>query len=336
MLFPLAIATCTILSTVPITEGVYYALLPFYGFDSERVETIVESTVRLRHHSIRKQIHSLLKPLAIDQDPWWMYGNIPDFNVRIVVKTQFKSSSSLSSSRRYRGDDNDYDESGSGEDYFSSPQWSTMSTIQKKMLYRQMLFWNSLHWEPDVQYEVCRQLGRRAVLEKRKEMEETNWEDEIDHVALMQISTGMPIPYTKWETNSIQSMKEWFWDPISPLDYLDWYEEALLYVYRPSLDKGTTSSILQGAANNVASMDKEYGFNYARMFHDEDDETEVGIWWDKRFYKYDTVEDEYFRMEYDKFLESMSQTEAQQTDRNSMMFDEEEEDEEIDESVMEL
>jgi len=331
VLFPLAIASCTFLTTFPITDGVYYALLPFYGFDSERVETIVEShQVRLRHHNVRQQIHSLLRPLDIQQDPWWMYGQFARQNVRIVAKIQFKSPNP----------DSD-DESGSDEDYFSSPQWSTMSTMEKKMLYRQVLFWSNLHWEPDVQYEVCRQLGRRAVLEQRKEVKESNWEDEIDHVALMQISTGMPGPYNEWASNSIESMKEWFWDPISPLEYFDWYDERLLYVYQPSLDKGTTSSILEGVATT-----NEYGFNYARMFHGEDEETEVGIWWDKQFYQYDAFEDEYYRMEYDKFLESMSQKEAekeaqreaQQMYRNSMMFDEEDydDDEEMDVSVTEL
>eukprot|EP00537_Pseudo-nitzschia_pungens_P008790 CAMPEP_0172363780 /NCGR_PEP_ID=MMETSP1060-20121228/7045_1 /TAXON_ID=37318 /ORGANISM="Pseudo-nitzschia pungens, Strain cf. cingulata" /LENGTH=882 /DNA_ID=CAMNT_0013086601 /DNA_START=147 /DNA_END=2795 /DNA_ORIENTATION=- len=316
-IFPLAIASSVIVLTVP-TSAIHDTILLLDIFEDEDTaqdwyEYLVLKPVKRLRNSTFVGLPWFWSFLGIEQGVWSMYGAAGTCNFRLVARV------ALTINDTNMEDDKDSDDHFV---YFTSPQWTgqdfSSSTWKRKKIFRQILFWNAAHYEPTVQHDISKRWGRQAILQRRRnrildhggtgddsvDVDDDDWEREIDHVVLKQLAVDSPPPPDDWKG---------FWHPVpNPAKFLD-YEETALYVYIPghssssSISSISSSNATSQSANGGASTTVDWNtilgngkdedlideYNYEHGWEFDDETDKGGVWWDDRFYRYSRTRKEY-------------------------------------------
>lgn len=231
--FPLLVLVSLVAETAPISE--IYRMTSDYD---ESVWPTLESIQTVQDSLSGWARSQFMEPLGLQQNIWNMYSNPSDVNSRIVAKISFEE---------------DMEDS-----YWTSTEWTKLSALEKKHIYRQVLFWNSLHFEPIIQHALCHRLAR-----------EHKSAGTIRRIVLKLISVTTP-PYPEEE------VKSWM-DSVRQTKFVG-FRERMLYVYYPSTIPGEGEASIQNRREN---------FLYAW------DDTTAGIWWDDLFYAKSEGRDEF-------------------------------------------
>jgi hypothetical protein len=180
---------------------------------------------------------------GMDQLEWNMFKNPARKNTRIVARVAYWESDTVQ--------------------YWSQPAWTTMSAWERKKIFRQALFWQSIPdgkgWPDEIVFQraVCQRIVAQLGADK----------NEIYSVAL-KIATAVTPQYPRnLLLDESSSVWAWLSAPARQKTFADYYEE-LLYVHYPSGDRPD-------------GIDKVADFTYGV----EGD----GFWWDDDFYVYNPI-----------------------------------------------
>ena len=208
-------ASCVIITTVPYFDMVYYSGLYLQLYTDTAVADLYYDYYALHYRQpITHFIHQSLGMQSIfglEQNIWSMYALVSQRNVRIIGEVVWKP-------KQTTANDTTVTPTATPIVYhFTSPEWSAASTttgrtsvssvFSKKRKFRQVLFWNAVHWEQMIQYTVCRRWAKQAielVLANNNNNNTNNntWEYEIDYVALKQRTIMLSNPSTTTVTNN--------------------------------------------------------------------------------------------------------------------------------------
>ncbi|VEU40055.1 unnamed protein product [Pseudo-nitzschia multistriata] len=263
------------------------------------------------HHPVLVGLDRFWRFWGIQQGPWSMYAAVQDSNTRIVAKVVLKKEKQENDNDDSNGNNSKQKQDDKEEDndeiafYYSSPEWSgpmlSASAWERKKRYRQILFWNAVHFEPTVQHDICKRWGRAAVLASgRRDApggsgDHKNWQKAIDHVVLKQLTIGTPPP----------PVSSSFWEPVATNKgvFID-YEESLLYVYVPDWSslpdhQGDPSSESDGNTGSEGAVERRRSERKAILDRGSSEEAHHrynydhgwdydrgGVWWDGSFHRY--------------------------------------------------
>jgi len=272
--FPLLWLVILIVQTAPVYD--MYRLTASWTYQQQKAWPIrMMSKVVELQDSISDWVSPLLlQPLSLHhQTVWNMYSAPSRGNNRITAKISFigngdkddrSSSSSINDTSNVHGDDSDGDDNTI---YWVSTEWTKLSVIEKKLMYRHVLFWNSIRFEPLVQHRLCQYLAQRY----------GSVTTQIETIVLNKVTVKAPPYYTIRKTSS-------FMDPARQSRLVHLVEEVL-YIYEPGV-----ASPGEGFFSNIDEDDEEDGDDY--IFGYVWDDVFDGIWWDGIFYEhvYGTVD----------------------------------------------
>lgn len=238
--FPLFIILFTALSAFPATDLCNLmeesTLLPIM----EEIEEIQEMITSLAPFKVWGELTGMV------QSPWNMFSNPNGKNTRIVGRITYRHNDTV--------------------EYWSQPEWTQMSAWERKKIFRQALFWQSVpqgkYWRQEMVFQraICQRIAGQFGPDK----------DKIYSIALKIATTESYPRHLMFQESS--SVWAWLSAPARERTFSDYYEE-LLYVHYPSGDR-------PDGINRVA--DFSYG-----------EESDGGVWWDDEFYVYNPIREVY-------------------------------------------
>lgn len=190
----------------------------------------------------------ILEPFFLHQGVWNMYSSPFRGNSRITAEISLSDSSDTHTPIE--------------SVYWVSTEWTKLSVLEKKLMYRHVLFWNSLHFEPLIQHELCRYLAQRY----EKETAST-----VDRVVLNKVSVKAP------QHRALKNRPSWGDHAIQTT--LVQLVEEVLYVYEPNATNPGEGVYTEDDEDEDGNNEDDYYFGY--VWDDDVD----GIWWDGVFYQ---------------------------------------------------
>jgi hypothetical protein len=254
IVFPLMWLFVLVVETTPVFD--MYRLTKEY---QDTIWPILSNIVAVQDEISERAREVFLEPLGLKQKIWNMYSKPGLSNSRIVAKISF--------------DGEDVEDT-----YWISTEWTKLSVFEKKHMYRQVLFWNSLHFEPIIQHALCKRLAK---------MFETDDKGAIQRIVIKELSVQAP-------SHSRIRKSRWM-DPARQSRLVN-LQESVLYVYNPTTIPGEGATTLS---------DPEDDFDYIW------DDLVDGLWWDDVFYAQIGGRSEYILLDYPYHDELESRSESQ-------------------------